>query len=655
MILFIVILEVFALKLPSGDDFEAGSIGILFVLLQFDFGHAVLALTIGLIVAFMKNYNSFRIPWFRLIANIGMYSISFLVAYFIWNMTQGINLIISVALTAFTYEFVNLLLLEVIQKVINNRDLFANLRQQLTELIIPVIVYSIVIPTLLIQETDKEIIILVLYTLFFLLIVIFFSKEYLIQLSLRQSTSQAFIQVLEGRITQSLAGHGNRVAIICETIIEDLGYPKRKRHDLIQAAMIHDIGKVLLPTYIFRKRGDRTLSEEREYRSHSEKAVDIVKTIFPNDCFSNWILYHHERWDGKGFPNGLQSLSIPIESRIIALANELDHIISRHNDSETILKLLSEKSGTVLDPSLVEKVELSHIKTILENIQTVAVQKDSFKINAITESQKSYDSYSSIGESFFIQAKNGTITLPVIIQKEEPSLHSFVHALVDIAKERRKTIHETYIQNNKILDFYVQAPLDGEVSIFAHDLSPFIEYRNKLEQDTLESFVEIIDTLTNGKMALHTSKTNLDQLLGERISYIPINSNSDVPKARVLTKVILEQFPREVLTMKILVSVTEAVTNILKHASEGELSIYLRGNILQFLISDKGSGIPLHEIPKTILVSGYSSKKSLGQGLKVITNFSDGVQIYTSPDGTSILLEYKQKEVIKEELSEIMN
>jgi response regulator RpfG family c-di-GMP phosphodiesterase/anti-sigma regulatory factor (Ser/Thr protein kinase) len=651
MIAFIVVLEIFALKLPSGDDFEAGSIGILFVLLLFDFGHAVLALTIGLIVAFMKNYNSFKIPWIRLIANVGMYSISALAAYFFWDMTKGINLILSVILAAFIYEFVNLLLLELIQKVMNKRELFTNMRQQLAELIIPVVVYSIVIPTLLIQDTTNETIMMVLYTLFFLLIVIFFSKEYLKQLSLRQSTSKAFIQVLEGRITPSLAGHGNRVAIICDTILEDLGYPKSKRHDLVQAALIHDIGKVLLPSHIFRKRGERTLSEEREYNSHPEKAVEIVKTMFQKDSYSNWILFHHERWDGKGFPKGLKGEEIPYGSRIIALANELDHILERHDDSETVLKLLSEKSGTILDTNLVAKIELHHIEIIVESIQHLAVEKENVKPNEKTEIQlKSYDSYSSVGQSFFIQSENGKITLPDAVQMKHPSLESFVDSLVDIAKEHQQSVHETYMKNDRTLHVFVQEPKDGEVSLFIHDLSPFIEYRNNLERDTLESFVKIIDTLTDGKIVLHTSKADLDQRLGKWLAGMPINTTSDVPKCRELSKEIISQYPTELMSMKVQVSVTEAVTNILKHATGGNLSIYVQDDKLQFFISDIGSGIPLHEIPKTILVSGYSSKRSLGQGFKVITTYSDSVEIYTSSEGTNLLMEYKLKE---EESSDI--
>ncbi|XJZ27002.1 HD domain-containing phosphohydrolase [Bacillota bacterium Lsc_1132] len=645
MVAIIIILEVFPIKLPSGDDFEAGSIGFLFVLVHFGFSQAVLALTIGLIAAFIKIYRSIRIPLFRVIVNIGMYSFSLLAANFIWYMTQELNLILAVALTTFIYELVNLLLLEIIQKVIYNKELFTNIRQQLAELIVPIIVYSIVIPALLIQQTDKEIILTMLYTLFFLLIVIFFSRKYIQQLSLRKSTTTAFIQVLEERITSSLAGHGNRVGMICEAILDDLGYPKRKRPDLVQAAIIHDIGKALLSSHIFTKRGALTLSEEHEYRSHPEKAVEIVKTMFAKNSFSDWILYHHERWDGKGFPKGLKGEEIPYESRIIALANEVDHIFHRHDDPATILKLLKEQSGTTLDPKLVEKVELYHIEMILENIQRLShVEEFPQKKSAVKDNYRAEDAYSSIGESFFIEVENGQVSTPNL----PPAV---IQSLVKNAAERKELVHDTVVYSNRTLDVYAQPFQNGKVGIFAHDLTPFIGYRKKLEQDMFELYVEVINTLSDGKILLHSSKESLADQLGGRLYEMSIYNKSDVPKSRELTKRAMEQFPTKISSMKVQIAVTEAATNILKHATRGKLSIYQKKSMLQFLISDKGSGIPLHEIPKTVLISGYSSKRSLGQGFKIITSFSDRVQIYTSSEGTSILIEYDQEE-IKEEPSD---
>ncbi|NRD80162.1 HD domain-containing protein [Bacillus sp. BRMEA1] len=630
-----VILEIFPIQLPSGDQFEAGSIGVLFVLLHFGIPYAVLAITIGLASLFIKILKKVKIPLFRLIVNVGMYTISMLAALSVWKMTQGMKMIIAVAILAFLYEVVNIALLEIIQKLTANRKLFASFKQQLRELLIPIGVYSIVIPTLLIQKTNKEIIITVLYTLFFLLIVIFFSKEYTKQLSLRNSSSKAFIQVLEGRITPSLAGHGNRVGAICEFLLVDLDFPKSNRKDLIQAAIIHDIGKALLPTYIFRKRGDLTLSEEREYQRHPEKAVEIVKTMFSKSEFSDWILYHHERWDGKGFPKGLSGEQIPLGARIIAIADELDFILTRHDDAETIFKLLQEKSGTVLDPKLVEKVELSHIEMLVEELRDL-FRREELPLNDFTETQFSDDSYSSIGESYFIQVQNGQIRSP----KDEISDH-ILRKLAETALEQNKPVHETIRRDNLTLDVHAQSLKNGEVTIFVHDLSPYLAFRKNLERNILESYVDVIETLSEGKIKLLSSQAKLEEQFGTWIADIPIHNTSDVSKCRELTTKALEQYPTELQSMKVQVAVSEAVTNVLKHATKGKFSVYQRDQELQFLISDKGSGIPLHEIPKTILISGYSSKRSLGKGFKMIASFSDGVQIFTSPEGTSILIEFR--------------
>lgn len=640
MIGLIIILEIFPIQLPSGDQYAAGSLGYLFLLIHEGFSYATIAIFIAAFAYYMKSFRVRRIPLIRLFVTIGMYVVSVFASLIVWNLTYPFNVFLAVGMVSIVFEIVNFVLFEGIQAAVFKNKMFTNIKQKVVELIIPVMVCIIVISRLILIKSDTELIITMLYTFFFLLIVIFFSHEFMKQLALRQSTTKAFIQVLEGRITPSLAGHGNRVGIICDTLLEDLSYPKRKRHDLVQAAIIHDIGKALIPSYIFRKRGDLTLSEEREYKNHPENAVEIVKTMFSKESFFNWILYHHERWDGRGFPKGLQGEDIPLGSRIIALANELDHIISRHDDHETILKLLKEKSGTMLDPKLVEKVELHHIEMLLDGFQILPSQEELPKTSAITESQYSINnSYSSIGKSFFIHIKNGQIISP---KNDIPD--DFVHSLANMAIVRQEAVHETYSHSNLTLDLHAQSLPNGDVTIFAHDLTPYINHRQQLENNILESYVQVINTLSEGKITLHSSKANLEEKLGEWIADIQINSHSDVPISRELTKRVLEKYPTELKSMQVQVAVSEAVTNILKHATAGKLSIYRQENTLQFFISDKGSGIPLHEIPKTILVSGYSSKRSLGHGFKLIAKFSDSVQIYTSSEGTYILMEYRQQE-----------
>jgi HD-GYP domain-containing protein (c-di-GMP phosphodiesterase class II)/anti-sigma regulatory factor (Ser/Thr protein kinase) len=639
MTFIVVVLEIFPVKLPSGDKYAAGSIGYLFLLIFGGFSYAVLAIFIATGTYYVIALRKTKIPIIRLLVTIGMYVLSILGAYISWEFTVQLNVFIRVSLVAIIYELVNFFVLEGIEATVFRKRMFTNFGKKISELILPVLISILVLSRLIIVRTDLQLMVSILYTFFFLLIVIFFSHELSKQYFLRKSSSNAFMQILENRINPSLIGHGNRVGMICDILLEDLGYPKRKRNSLVQIAAIHDIGKALIPNYVFRKRGDLTLSEEQEYKSHSEKGEEIVKNIYPEETFDKWILHHHERWDGKGFPNGLKGEDIPLESRIIALSNELDHILSRHDDPETIFKFLQERSGTLLDPNLVKRLDLSHIEVLVGSITYPSNQEEFSSFDVISNNQNLMESsYTSIGESFFSQVKNGKVQSS---QSKIPIPDSLCQTLAEIAIDRQEMVHDTYTHEQVTLDIHAQSLGNGDVTIFAHNITPYLGYRKQLETSILESYVVLVNILSEGKIKLHVSSDELKNELGELLNDIQISKNSDVPKSRELLKQILEQNAPQLDSMKVQVAVTEAVTNVLKHATDGRLSIYHKENCLQFFITDKGSGIPLHEIPKTILVSGYSSKRSLGQGFKMIAKFCDGVQVHTSSHGTLVLIEYR--------------
>mgnify|MGYP002655652157 CR=1 FL=1 len=635
----VIILEILPIQMPSGDRYSAGSIGFLFLLLYDGLPYAIMAIFIASLAYYLKSFRKRRIPLIRFLVTIGMYAGSVAVAFAVWKFFDPSNVFMMVFLVAIAFEVTNFILLEGIEATVFGKRMFNNLKQKISELIIPILISIIVLSKLISQNSKAELITLMLYTLFFMLIVIFFSHEFIKQLMLRQSASKAFIQILEGRIKSSLTGHGSRVASICEILLDDFGYPKSKRNDLVQAAIIHDIGKALLPTYIFRKRGELTLSEEREYKSHPEKAMEVVETMFPKDSFSSWILHHHERWDGKGFPRGLQGEAIPVGSRILAIGNEMDHIISRHKDKETVFKLLKEKAGTQLDPKLVEKIEMYHIEMILETIPYPTGQKqitENYDNNTLQYSDE--DTYSHIGESFFIKVKDGQVDNPMGIPPNE-----FIKELANVALDRKEPVQEKGVFNKQNLNLHAFPVTSDEVLLFAHNITPYLDYRKRLEHNILESYVLVINTISEGKIRLLTSKTVLESQLGTLIDEMSIQNSSDVPKSRDFSKRIIEDFHVEMATMKILVAVSETASNIVKHATAGNFTIYRKDKKLQFLFTDRGSGIPLHELPKAILISGYSSKRSLGRGFKLIANYSDGLQIYSCSEGTSILMEFNLK------------
>jgi HD-GYP domain-containing protein (c-di-GMP phosphodiesterase class II) len=123
--------------------------------------------------------------------------------------------------------------------------------------------------------------------------------------------------------------------------------------------MIHDIGKIFLPYAIRSKRARMTLKEYELFQKHSIWGEHIIGTNDELDDIAKYVRHHHERWDGKGYPDRLKGLDIPLISRIITIADSYDNIQFRSvdalkikDDTETI-EQIKLNSGKVFDPELV--------------------------------------------------------------------------------------------------------------------------------------------------------------------------------------------------------------------------------------------------------------------------------------------------------------
>lgn len=636
ILVILMIVDSNPIQLPSGDFFQLGTIVFLLLMVYLGFQYAVISILLGTTTYFLVQFKTIKIPYFQLFATCGMYIISLFGASIVWEFLKNINIILAVTMATISFEVLNIILFEGIMKTVNGEKMFKNWKQQAKEIVIPIVVGTIIIIRILSSKTDEELLITIVYMLFFLLILIVFSKEYIKQLSLRKSTTQSFIQVLESSITPSLSGHGNRVGIICEHILQDLAYPKKKRNELVQAAFVHDIGKALLPAYIFRKRGDLSLSEELEYKSHPEKAVEIVKTMFPKENFSRWILHHHERFDGKGFPHQLKGEKIPLEARIIALCNEIDHLLTQHEDNKTVMERLNDKAGTILDPSLVSKLKESQIGIYRHELGSL------LKIDKLEETLKDKESAyinrakESIGKSSFGHVRGGVVWgLPKDIPTRE------VLKLSDLAIQLEKPVHETVVDQGLYYDIYTY-PYEqkDETIVFIQDITPTVLYRQKLENKVLKSYEDVIHSLSKGKVDFHSNIDSFKYLLGDFHAEMRITVASDLTSIRAFLFDYIQENELIFKPLMVQLAISEATSNLLKHATGGTVSIYKKDEILQVLISDNGSGIPLHEIPKTILVSGFSSKNSLGKGFHLMSTFSDKLHVHTSSIGTSILMEF---------------
>jgi len=638
---FLIFLDVFPIKLPSGDQYNVGTVCFLYLLFEFNWNTGVLAFFFSTLAynlrTFSLNHIFKPIYWFRFFITVGMYSICGLLTVLVINITENLMLILRVLLAVCTFELANQFLYSGILRTVLGIPIFYKFKTKIQEFIFPTLVYVVVLPRLLSSGNIKELAIEVLYASFFLAVIIFLSKKYIQQFFLRQDMSRKIVQLLENRIASRITGHGTRIGAICEALLETLEYPKQKRPELVQIAIIHDIGKSLLPSYVFEKRGALTLSEEKEYESHCEKGAEIIRTIYPKGSFADWVLYHHERWDGKGFPRGLKGKEIPLESRILALCNQIDHIMMRHQDDETVYRVLGELAGTSLDPELVNRINVKLITSIREIVGYSSAVKEYYGEESIGEISQNLEEKQHIGNSVLLRYTSYLINETALVLPEKE-----FSDLAEICKKTKRSFHEYIEFQGKTYEAHF-FPYGKEVLIFVHDLTPMLGFKRKTLLQILESYQDVIRTLSKEKIYLCVHEQELLGKLGDYIGSIPIHNVDDVPRSREFVSKYVLNYNVSKSIKEVLLAVSEATTNLIKHATDGEISLFSKEGTFQVLIADKGSGIPLHELPKTILVSGYSSKRSLGRGFSLMEAFSDKVMVYTSSNGTKILLEFAVK------------
>jgi len=154
------------------------------------------------------------------------------------------------------------------------------------------------------------------------------------------------------------SGHSLRVAQLSEDIAREMGLSESRIEKIRNAALLHDLGKIGLPLSILNKPDKLTEDEWVHIYRHPMVGEEISKEISRFKEVPFWIKHHHERYNGKGYPDGLKEEEIPLESRIIACADTFDAITtdrpySKRRGIEEAKEELLKSAGTQLDPKVV--------------------------------------------------------------------------------------------------------------------------------------------------------------------------------------------------------------------------------------------------------------------------------------------------------------
>lgn len=158
------------------------------------------------------------------------------------------------------------------------------------------------------------------------------------------------------------SGHSQRVAEYTKYIASMAGLGSRQIDRITRAALLHDVGKIYAEfAPVLRKPGKLSEDEFAIMKTHSEKGADLVGRVTHFEDLVEIVLHHHEAWDGRGYPSQISGQSIPLGSRIIALADTIDAMSTsrpyRDGLSSDIVKAEIEKqSGRQFDPEIARKL-----------------------------------------------------------------------------------------------------------------------------------------------------------------------------------------------------------------------------------------------------------------------------------------------------------
>jgi HD-GYP domain-containing protein (c-di-GMP phosphodiesterase class II) len=176
--------------------------------------------------------------------------------------------------------------------------------------------------------------------------------------SVRASLICAFNQLLDLKDLNT-GYHSTRLAEWSVRVAQELGMPEDSFEDVEITALLHDIGKIGVPDSILKKPAKLEVEEYELMKKHPEYGWGIIR-LFPSfERIGHFILHHHESFDGKGYPGGLQGSEIPFGSRIIAVVDSFDAMVSSRPyrqglPFEEALRRLIIASGTQFDPRVVQ-------------------------------------------------------------------------------------------------------------------------------------------------------------------------------------------------------------------------------------------------------------------------------------------------------------
>ena len=365
VLIFFLALSVFAefipVDLPIGAVMSIGfPIDFMLILI---YGPA-LAMLITALGALIAETIERKISWHKIIFNAAQFALSAGIAGLVYQYTGGIigfqnflKFIFPAALCALVYCLVNLVLVTIVISLDQGSRIATVWR----------INYKENLPTYL-AEAPMGFLMAIVYVevgvlgiLLFFLPLLLARRSFELYTKMRKvylDTIRALAAAIDAKDPYT-KGHSERVAETSVALAQELNLSDRDIEDIEYTALLHDIGKIGIADKILGKKGSLTNQEYEKIKEHTIMGANIIEPVdFLKNSYEA-IYHHHERYDGKGYPDGVKSKDIPLFSRIIAVADAYDAMNSdrpyrKKLNKDKILKELTDQSGKQFDPEVVE-------------------------------------------------------------------------------------------------------------------------------------------------------------------------------------------------------------------------------------------------------------------------------------------------------------
>jgi len=475
-----------------------------------------------------------------------------------------------------------------------------------------------------------------------------FAFRYVVNLLLREKRNHlASLGQLTEVIERRIGGHerhATRVSTVARGIAEAMRLPADDVDQIHAAAILHDIGEAEIDPRILSamaRKAILSLADLEQYRQHPVLGAEIVGRMEGMSRVALLIRHHHEAWDGSGFPDGLRGQAIPLGARILRAAELIE---DTPGDADTRVAAITRLAGSTLDPGLLPVLSAAVRKAQSPTAKAAALVEEagvSMLEGRLMQTVRSSQLLKAFGVAQMLTFERDCF-FSYLGDQVVPPVAAEVSSLARRVLLSQVPMRQQVVEGHTAYEVYLLPASDETVSILVFDITDAVAEEREQTRRIFHAYRDVISVATRGKLMLIDDE-ECERLLEEGTPFeeMLLLSPQDAGTARAVFHRIagrLSLGKRE--TFRLTVCLSEAVTNVLKHAGKGKVAIRRHNNCLRIVVSDQGCGIPYQILPRAILMDGYSTQKSMGRGFSVMLHFTERLWVRTSADGTVVILEY---------------